>query len=433
MIKFKKILVLVLLIVLISSSTIAAADKLSMWVFPLTQNTREDFQPMLDSFEEKTGIEVELTTIPWGDGNQKILTAIAAGNAPDVMYTTMSRVLPLVEFGDALAPLNEFLTEEYKNNVFADTSSLNNYTLDGKTYAVPFLGGHHRWGINTKLFKEAGLESEISKMTDPNKSWSWDDLRKWAPQLTMDSNDDGTLDSYGFIYPGGSTQASTFLHHFWNIGGRVLSDNNEVLVGDEKTVETLKLIQDLIDDGVMPPGVENITPSEVNGLFTEGQLAISVGFPLNQLLRLQSDGRDVSQYLTVYPPEAPNGTRGSFVAWDALAISSQADVDTAWQLVDHFLQSEYWTEYLVDLGFFPVSGINLNDVENNYYRESLEVTQNILNMEQYDYIRHELLHPMGTQIMRVLNTETQAVIMQDKTPEEAAETMREKVKNIIKD
>jgi len=37
-----------------------------------------------DAFDEKYGIEVKLTTFPWGDGDDKLFTMFAAGIGPDV-------------------------------------------------------------------------------------------------------------------------------------------------------------------------------------------------------------------------------------------------------------------------------------------------------------------------------------------------------------
>lgn len=432
MIKKKRILMITLLVTLLVFSlfgTVSAGDKkLSLWMFPLSKNTREELTPILESFSRETGIMVDLTLVPWGSGNQKILASIAAGNPPDVMYTTMSRVLPLVEFGDALQPLNNFIEKD----LFADPGTLNNYRLEEKIYAAPFLGGIHRWSINEKLFKNSGLDDAISKMTDKNASWNWSDLKAWSKEITKDNNDDGTIDQYGFIYPGGSSSASPFFRLFWNTGGKVLSDDGEVLIGDKKTVQTLTLLKEMTDNNIMPKGSENISPSEVDSLFVEGKVGIHVG-PSVQILKHAENGGNIDDFKVVYPPKNYEGPRGSFMAWDALAISKEADAEAAWKLIEHFLQSEKWSEYLLELGLFPVSGAKAESIENKYYKRAINVTNDLLNMEQYAYNKHEILHPKSTQINRVINNAVQNVLINEQSPQEAADYMKEEIKKIIKE
>lgn len=400
-------------------------DSISFWTFPLRDSMREDVTPILESFTEETGIEVELNVIPWGQGQDNILAAIAAGDPPDVVYTTMSRVLPLVEFGDAIRPLDEKITDEFKETYFANPSSINNYSWKGQTYAVPFLGGPHRWGINVDLFLEAGLDDAVETMTDPEATWTWDDFRQWASELTRDTSGNGEIDQWGYAYPGGSTQASPILRHYWNTGGEIVDSDGNVRVGGDETVAVLEFLRGLQEDGSMPQGVEIMSVSESNGLFNEGKVAITSHLEVPSLIALKASGEDLPDFRVVYPPQSPFGARGSFFAWDALAILSEDAVDESWAFIEHYLSSEIWEEFLVEVGLYPVGGVGPDMVDDPLYQQALEVAEGIFAHDDYSHVRHEVLHPAGSQIIRIMNSHLQSVLSGAESPEEAADAIRE--------
>src|SRR6266404_5855300 len=77
----------------------------------LTVWTMEDskaFTSLVANFAKQTGIKVNVEAIPWGNVNDKLTTAIASGNGPDVVQVGLS-LLPTFVGAGALMNVKPYL------------------------------------------------------------------------------------------------------------------------------------------------------------------------------------------------------------------------------------------------------------------------------------------------------------------------------------
>jgi len=411
-------------------------EKIAFWSFPSAGGFREKIIPYIQEFERKANVKVELTVVPWGGGNQKILAAIAGGNPPDVMLTTRSRILPLVNFGNAIEPLNQYVEEDNLREKIVSDLALNEYTFGEKIYGVGWRGDGHFWSINLDAFRKAGISDVyIQKMSDPDKVWTWIDFIYLVHKLTVDINGDGEPDQWGYSYPGGSKQASPFLHLYWNVGGHVVNPEGEVGIGDYYyTLPVFELLNILQSEGLLPPGTLTLDPNETDNLFLQGKIGIYVGFPGSSYITQKKAGEKLPEFKIVYPPKAPTGERGNFYAWNALCMSAASKYkSTAWEFIKWYVTSDTMHRFVLNElpGGNHATGISPEEVKEPLFAQALAVANEMFKRGWY--LRHEPAHAASDRIMRAYNTATQYVLIGKKSPVEATDWLRQKALQAVKE
>lgn len=144
--------------------------------------------PLVAKFEkENPGIKITPERIAWDTYNQKLVTAIAGGNPPDVSQVKLWWQPQLVAMG-ALEPLDSYLTSwSGRSDIYDRVWELTRYT-DGKQYLMPLQMVILYMYYRTDMFRELGL-------TIPQTREQFLDV---ARKLTRDTNGDGQIDVYGF-------------------------------------------------------------------------------------------------------------------------------------------------------------------------------------------------------------------------------------------
>ena len=71
-----------------TSTSTASTDKgpIQIW----TMEDSASFTSLMQGFTQQTGIPVEVEAVPWGNVNDKLTTAVASGNGPDLMQVGLS-------------------------------------------------------------------------------------------------------------------------------------------------------------------------------------------------------------------------------------------------------------------------------------------------------------------------------------------------------
>jgi multiple sugar transport system substrate-binding protein len=103
---------------------------------------------------ENPDIEVIEQIVEWGQLYNKLTTAIAAGDPPDVSVMHLA-LLPDFASRGALTALDKYISKETLQDYVPEIAAKARY--DGKLYAVPFDTHPLVLYYNKKLLKEAGL------------------------------------------------------------------------------------------------------------------------------------------------------------------------------------------------------------------------------------------------------------------------------------
>ncbi len=114
--------------------------------------------------------------------------------------------------------------------------------------------------LQHQMFDEAGLEY-------PNSNWRYDDFLKAAKALTLDTNNDGTPDQYGYWVYGRYAHIEPWV--FRN-GGRLLNADRTKLEPNAAALEALQFVTDLANVHGVAPKPEMMDGIPTAGCFPNG-------------------------------------------------------------------------------------------------------------------------------------------------------------------
>jgi multiple sugar transport system substrate-binding protein len=240
-------------------------------------------------------VQVEFTQLNWGDYVQKMLSAVAAGNPPDI--TGGDSGLPFNFYAQGEAMLLDDLYDDWKGDGTYDA-----LTQWGKDKW--FFDGHHvgvTWQIDpraiyyrTDMFEEAGIPIPTTH----------EELLAAATALT-----DRDAEKYGFCFPGkaGSYDTDQFYMQlvFQNGGGLADADGNPTFDTPEG-LAALQLEQDLLA-AAAPEGTPGYTFAEISRLYQQGQCAMV--FNGGWFIQQSPEVFEVTDILEPLTGQGPNATQ----------------------------------------------------------------------------------------------------------------------------
>lgn len=313
-----------------------AADPVTLqfWDNQQTESGLSQYQrEAVKRFEsENPDIKVEVTTIPYPEYQQRLLTAVQSGNAPDVSTVDQIWVAAFAK-ADAITPLDvqakaagisasAFFPGAWTSAVFEDT-----------LWGIPF--NVDVWSFsfyNAALLNAAGVE--------PASLGTWTGMKQAAAKLT-----DSAHGHYGlglFAHKGEDTVVvlDSFI---FSSGGRVLDARGKCALGSKESVNALDYLASL--GQYAPKGIANASSGDRRELFLNGSLGIEFWPALEQptLAKSKLDWDFVAG--TAPEGKTPVGTYGG---WNLVIYKSSSHQEAAWRFI-RFLTREDVNGAVVDL------------------------------------------------------------------------------------
>ena len=346
----KRIVSILLLFALISSAALLAqgssegktssdgevSGNVTMWTFPITGNDQELFNDMIAEFNKSyPDVSVDVQVLPWNGRYEKMLTAIAGGNPPNVVYLNDFQI-PMFAHTSNLVPMEEVFTpselEIYK------TGAKNAASVNGTLYAIPVLTNSLGYLYNTDLFTEAGL--------DPNNPpETWKDLEVAIAKLTKkDSN--GNIVQWGARFDLNRPSPVTSIMPFiWQAGGNILNDEGEVIINSQATKEALTFIKGLFEKGYIQKS--NITGGGVP--FSSGKIGIDLQREPNDVKKVSAENPDLN---FLVGPILKNQEKVGYVTCGTYAMFSKAGDRAATKAWLKFIANKEHTTSILSGGGF---------------------------------------------------------------------------------
>jgi multiple sugar transport system substrate-binding protein len=319
-----------------SGEAASSPNTVTLWV----RDYQEDvMKPLADAFNETHDTQVKVTLVPSGDFVQKLATAAAGNNAPDVASIDLVFTPYFASVG-ALADI----TDQVAELPYADSMSpahVAQSTFEDVTYAVPFTGDVSVLFYNKALFTAAGLDPEAPPT-------NYQEISDAAAAITALGN--GT---YGFAFSGACAGCNIFslTPLIWASGGDVLTeDGSEALLDSPEVAKALTLYKDMWENGDMPELVQTDNGPNAGTAFQEGTIGMR-GDGTTYLATLAAEGK-VDFGVTPLPGET--GGQASFAGGDNLSITSGAkNPDGAWEFLEWATGDEAQTQ-LAEANILPI-------------------------------------------------------------------------------
>ena len=306
-------------------------------------------------------LPVKLEYIPGSLYGQKIQQLLVADAAPDVILfqdEPMPAFIEMGEFEDLTKYLNTPGLEIDPSAMWATAVELFGRHEDkGQKrtwcqYGMPVWGGCNLVVYNREAFERAGIRVESAPVQpDPktgrlppglrrdgktwvlnDECWTVEEFLKVCHRLTVDSDDDGRIDRFGFLHPG----TTYWLPWHWALGARILDEERKhTAYFGPQCERSLTVWQDLrySKHPVCP------TPAEL------GVMGQNVGF-LTGRIAMISQGPWVmpffndtdAPYGVLHTPRGPDGTRATRITWDAVVMfRGSKKKDLAWRFIHHMV------------------------------------------------------------------------------------------------
>lgn len=285
----------------------------------------EDFEALYPD------VTVEVTPVPWASAHDKLQTAIAAGNVPDISQVGTTWMADFANGFDAV-PADLDLSGIFEGSV--ETAE-----VDGTAVGVP-------WYVDTRVvYYRTDLAAEAGWDTAPA---DWDELRQFAEDLqALDGVD------YGIRLPSTGTDAylnAMFLA--WSNGASLTNeDQTEWTLDTPEMVEAFEYLQSYFVDGVANVDADT-SPGASIAEFVSGSVPVFIDGPSARAQLDELGGeRFAEQYQTAVLPTKESST--SFVGGSNLAVFEEAkNKEAAWKFIEWLTQPEVqvkWFELTTDL------------------------------------------------------------------------------------
>lgn len=259
---------LLAVMVLISFLTLALAKTtITVWTF---FGGGEGFlvTELIKKFNaENPDIEVVEQIVEWGQLYNKLITAISAGDPPDVSVMHLA-VLPDFASRDALVALDKYVSKGILEDYVPEIAEKARF--DGKLYAIPFDTHPLVLYYNKKLLKQAGLVDAKGEVLVPK---TWDELLNYAKQAKEKLGLEVGISSE----IGAMMGERLFIAYYTQLGGQIYDAKTKSLKLDlDKIKKTYEFIANLYKSGIMKtmdyPTAESLfqnnqSPFHLNGVW----------------------------------------------------------------------------------------------------------------------------------------------------------------------
>jgi len=419
--------------IIMLSSMCIAQEQITFWHRTAPEWYMNTIIEAVERFN-KSHPEIKVKTEFPGSGakyREKILVAVHAGTAPDVLQCPPAVRYAMERSGEKIiAPIDE-LSKNYETELeLRDLPSaiLDHNRFHGRLMGMPFFTQWEGDGLayNKDMFREVGLDPE----SPPE---SIEELIEYGKKLTRDTNGDGTPDKWGYAVPFGKRtwMVVMFMADLWRRGAKMYSkDFSEVLVNRPEGVKTLQFWVDCyhkykISD-LYAPDLSWMT--DLYQYFGSGMVGMS---PCSADIGRYSFNFDygIAPYPYVYA-----GLKVAQFNTHALVILEQSKHKrAAYEFVRWFMSPQEYPTIVTGIGEFPARYSTFtSSAWKNFLQKNPVMKTFVTFMSDPEYIiRPRPKNPIHDAVRGILRDASQLAVYQKASPQEALNEAAKKIREAI--
>lgn len=229
------------------------------WTMQLQPKFTEYFETLIAEFETEQGgdaASVSWVDVPWSAMESKILTAVSAKTAPDVVNLNPNFASKLAS-RNAWLDLDTVLTQEMRDRYLPKIWEANQ--IEGKTFGIPWYLTARISFYNQELFEQAGLEQAPK---------TYEELAIAAQAIKEKT------DKYAFFVtfvPGGSNEV---LESFVQMGVTLTDAEGKAAFNSPEGIAAFQYWVDLYEQKLLPPEVLTQGHQQAIELYQAGEIAL---------------------------------------------------------------------------------------------------------------------------------------------------------------
>lgn len=287
----------------------------------------------VDAFAEENGVEVDYVNVAAADMKQKLMAAIEAGNAPDLIVgddTLVGQFASLDQLADVSDIMGEF--------EFTD-AAMTMSQVGESSFMVPqgFIApGMH---VRKDKWEEKGLGMPTT----------WEELKEQAAKVNDPENGFYSL-GFAMGASGGSDAEGFVRIIILDWGGQTVNEKGEVVVNSPETVEAFNFIKSLYDEGLISPDAVTGDDSWNNQAYLAGTAGIICNSG-SVMAAMKADDPELYEKTQIIPyPAGPTGEAVVLGGCNVFGImESGANTDVAKDFVRYYFTNQDKYEEMIEV------------------------------------------------------------------------------------
>ncbi|GGS55612.1 sugar ABC transporter substrate-binding protein [Actinokineospora fastidiosa] len=296
------------------------------------------------------GVTVKYEVQQWNGIQDKLTTALASNDAPDV-----------IEIGNTQSP--KFAQQRVLLDISADTASFNkdqwlsglegSATWDGKQYAVPFYAANRVVLYRKDMFEQAGVTAEPTNRAE------------WLAAIEKLKAKFGSDKDFQALYLPGQNWYS-LLSFIWDEGGDIATQDGttfKAALDSPQAKAGLEFYKELVEaSGTKAPKDADEQTPEQAGIYGGGKVAMIIGLPWEVATAAKSDPK-ITELTGAFPIPGKAGPAPVFQGGSNLAIPANSkDQDLAKEYIKLISSAKYQSEF-AKAGMIPGTSTDLSALE----------------------------------------------------------------------
>ncbi|NOU97036.1 extracellular solute-binding protein [Paenibacillus sp. LMG 31456] len=295
-----------------------------------TGNESESMRQAIPTFEQETGIRVEMIELSRDVYFTTLATQLFAGSGDFDLAFVPSTYIAQFSLGKVLLPLDSFIHDPQLTDekIFDLTDFLTTYSYNQQLYALPTDVSTHFLYYRSDLI--------------PHPPQTWDELKDQAMRLTQAHNASSpTKWGIGFSGLAPEELPKVFDTLLWSFGGDLLNKEKEVFLDSSQSIYAGQYLEGWVRDKIVPPDLLSWGFSEVRDALMNGDIAIAAPYwnaAYDSIRSSNSPYKDLIKVALIPGEEASDGSiqRAAFQHGWALAINAKsAHPEEAWRFISY--------------------------------------------------------------------------------------------------
>lgn len=152
-----------------------AASSITLWTYPIGNwGDEASVKELTDAFTADTGINVTVEYLTYTDGDDKVNTALAAGQGPDLIMEGPERLVANWGEKGYMVDLSDIMDSTSESEIYASVlAACKNGS--GSVYEYPLVMTAHCMAVNLDAFKAAGADQYLDLKTH---TWTTENFEK---------------------------------------------------------------------------------------------------------------------------------------------------------------------------------------------------------------------------------------------------------------
>ena len=292
------------------SSSGKAGGEVEFWTMQLQPQFTDYFNQLISQFQQANpGTKVKWVDVPWADMQSKILTAVSAGTAPDVVNLNPDFAAQLAG-RNAWMDLDGKVAEGDRAQYLPKIWQAN--TLDGKSFGLPWYLSTSITIYNQDLLKQAGVAKPPT---------TYAELAQVAKQMKEKTG------KYAFFITFVPEDSGEVLQSFVQMGASLLDAKGKAAFNTPEGKAVFQYWTDLYKQGLLPKEALTQGHRRAIELYQSGEVALlSTG---SQFLKTIDTNAPAVAKVSAVAPQISGSTRKTNVAVMDLVIPRNTDVPDA--------------------------------------------------------------------------------------------------------